>query len=489
VEGYFVNSVVNNPWAYAAAADSLYRGYNFYQRNKKYLKRGAKVAAGVYLGNKLKGMMTRSSRKRVRLLQPMSKVRVVDRVQPKRRTFSTQTSSSARANARATGRWKVQKFTRPARKFRGGGGKYGGPFGGGRRKRYRLKKLKMMKMKSVYRDCFFKGGVVHQEYGALVVNDYCCAVGHTTPIGALRLAFWIALVKKVIDKLGVQSINPAEPTFGVTAGDIISVAWRNESGPNNAPVSTSITCNDNESIQSMATRLSGVCNAAGVAANDEIMLDWITYEPQGLSDSTRVQINLEGADVRFYYTGELKIQNRTQDSATNTEADDLVAQHVVGKSYSGYKNYAELSSRNVNGNAGFCGEYNGSLLPNSSFGGNDFREPLPSLSIKGCSSAGIRMQPAELKISKISYKKGCGLLKFVREIAIRYDAGQATSTGNFKTYIGNYKFYMLEKEIEINSAPTTPVTIGCEWQYKVGVVIDVKRNTFMQRVVVNNSAI
>lgn len=479
-----------NPGLAAAigAGYAGYKTYRFVKKNKQSLKRGALIAGAAYLGSK----MVAKTRSKARIstynkYSPMNKVRVVGRVQPRQRTFSTQTSGSARA--RATGRWKVQPMTRPARKFRGGGGKFGGPFGGGRRKRYRMKKLKMKKMKSVYRDCFFKGGVIHQEYGQLVTNDYCCAIGHTTPIGALRLAFWIALVKKVIDKLGIQSINPAEPTFGITAGDIVALGWRNESGPNNAPVSTGITCTDIESIQSMATRLSIEFNTAGVAANDEIMLESISYEPQGLSDSTRVQINLQGADVRFYYSGELKMQNRTQDSATNTEADDLVAQHVVGKSYSGYKNYAELSSRNANGNAGFCGNYNGSLLPTSANGGNDFREPLPSVSIKGCSSVGVRMQPAELKISKISYKKGCGMLKFVREVAIRYDAGQATAAGNFKTYFGNYKFYMLEKEIEINSAPTTPVTIGCEWQYKVGVVIDVKRNTFMQRVVVNNSAI
>lgn len=486
-----VNHVYNNWWKYAAAADTVLRGYNFYSRNRKNLKRGALIAGAALIGKKVMSSRERGRSIVARARRSRSQVSAME---TSRAPTTRSISVPARALARnATGRWTVSKRRRIMVKRAPKRGRFGGNVGKyGRKKSYRAKKLKVKKMKSLYRDCYYKGAVVHQEWGAITSNDYCVAFGHTTPLGALRQAFWMALVKKVVDRLGVQPIDPNASTFGVATNDTIVVNWRNQSGPRDAIVPTSILLSANQSLLSIANAVRTTMNAVGVAGNDELILESIVYNPVGDSDSTRIQINLQGAKVRFYYEGELKFQNRTSDGINNTEADDLVAQHVVGKYYSGYKNYAQLRSRSgatSNASAGFCGNFNGSLTPDSAFGGNDFREPLPQICIMGSSSGGMRMQPGEVRVSKISYKKETDLTKFTDQIAVRFDNGQASAEGRFNCYFGNYKFYMLEKEIETAVTPLTPVTMGCEWQYKVGVVIDVSRNTFMQRIVYNSDTI
>lgn len=481
-----------NPGLAAAigAGYTGYKTYRFYKKNKQSLKRGA-ILAGAALAVK------RMSSQRGRSVQTRRRTRSQASMEISRPPSTRSRSVAVGRAANATGRWAVSRrlIVKRAPKR----GRYAGGTGKFRRKKsYRAKKIKAKKMNSLYRDCFYKGAVIHQEFGAIATDSYCVSFGHTTPLAALRQAFWMAIIKKLMDRLMLQTLNPADPTNGIAAGDTIIVKWRNEAGPSgNPPVGpvltdATLTCNAGESLLSMAERLRIIMNDVGVAGNDELMIDSIEFNPAGAgTDSTRVLINLQGAKVRFYYEGELKFQNRTSDGATNTEADDLVAQHVVGKVFYGNKNYAQLRSRSAGAvnSAGFCGNFNGTLLPSAIYGGNDFREPLPTLSILGSQGKGMRMQPAELRVSKITYKKETGFLQFVKEIGVRYDAGQASAQGNFKTYFGNYKYYMLEKEIETAATPLTPVTIGCEWQYKVGVVVDVSRNTFMQRVVYNSEII
>lgn len=381
----------------------------------------------------------------------------------------------------------------PRRKYGGSRAKYQL-----KRKRFRSRRKKMLLMKKSPKDAYYKGATIRQEYGSVVTDNYCAWVGHGIPTYQFRRNFFLALTKMILSKAGMNSITPTNviPTQGgLPAGDSIYIYYRKgvNTGQPAAPFSKTYTFGANESMSNIATELMKKFEEdATMGAYEDLRFESIRYYPSAVgSDTQDMSVNLVGAKVSFYFESVMKIQNRTADGANNTQADDLVAQHVIGKSYFGYGSGSDIMVRSNN-----TLEQQAALYPfgNGAIGGTNFSafvnsfglsEPLPKNHVPRCiTSNSIKFAPSELKKSKLVYRNVLPIDSYWKHVCRNYQVGIPTSFTQGTDHVyGKWRVFALEKEIETRfaEAPATPITLGIEVNNTTGCSILPVKQTFTTR--------
>lgn len=368
-----------------------------------------------------------------------------------------------------------------------------------KKKKFRMKLRKMKTMRNSVKDAYYKGTTIRNEYGAVTTDNYCLYVGHTLPTFQMRRNFFSALVKALLVKCGMNPINfdQANPIQGgLPVGDAIYIYYRRGLNIQSAAeVSVNYVFVASETVQNIITKLMEAFDQGSVTGSyEDIRFESIRYYPSNIiADGQDMSINLVGSKVSFYFDSVMKMQNRTADSATNTQADDLVAQHVVGKSYYGYGLGTDIMMRAHN-----TGDFQASLFGsgNGSIGASNFssyisgyvlKEPPPKNHLSRClTSNNVRFAPSELKKSVLSYKNVLPIDVFWKDVCRDYQSGVPNSYVNptDKRY-GKWRVFAIEKEIEtvFGSAiePSTPVKFGIEVNNTTGVTLMTKRQSFTVR--------
>lgn len=377
------------------------------------------------------------------------------------------------------------------------------------KKGMKMRKYRFQKKKPLYsvkrnlvRECYYNGCTIRQERGGVFTDNYCLAIGHTLPFLQMRRAFFMALLKKLFDKVGCSMESP-EAIMNLTAsGDQVTLYYRKAPGIVDNTLSN-ITHNFSGAA-SLADVTNGVIalyeTAAIAGAFEDIQWESIMFYAGGSVDLGSHRISLIGATASYYMDSTMKLQNRTADGASNTQTDDLVAQHVTGKSYFGYGNYVQNRTRIASGSPSttqitYIGNSVGVINAASTLNPDyQLKEPMPKSNFVNCiSSHGIDFNPGEVKRSHLKYQCTMPINEFFKALVRRWDNSTIVvpSVIPYPIKKTKFRFFMLEKEIETIDAasPATPVTFGFEVDHTIGCVINPSKNTYLSRENFINTAV
>lgn len=362
-----------------------------------------------------------------------------------------------------------------------------------RKKRMTKKNKLYVTKKSIARDCYYKGCVVRQERGGTVTDNFCLLFGHTLPFLQMRRAFFMACIKKVFDKAGISMESPDTVINVLSPGDQVIMYYRPRILGSVTPALSTLvyTTVAADTLASITTAVIALYETAAVAGTyEDLQWESILYYGSGaLNDTSSVRVSLIGASASYFFASTLKLQNRTSDGATNTQTDDLVAQHVVGKYYSGYGNYTENRARLSNGGSfqvNVIGDSIGKInVPSTTNTDYQMKEPAPQSQFPMVNSSGpVKFSPGELKKSYLKYECTMPINEFFKHLVRRWDAtGPQNNLLSFPIKKTKFRFFMLEKEIETidTASPATPITFGWELNHTIGCVINPHNNTYLSR--------
>jgi len=345
-------------------------------------------------------------------------------------------------------------------------------------------------LKGIRRKCYYGGSTIKWEGGGLKTDAKCIVLGHGLPYHQLRRAFFLALLKSLFLKANMPSKAPDALVDNLQQNDIVAIYYRpTASGSTNPPTSVNHTVGaGGSSLSDMATDFMNKFMVAGIFgdAYQTFSFEKIALFPGGTQDSNFCQIWLNDVSVCFYFDSYMKIQNRTKGTADNDEADDLDNMPLTGKSYFGSGTRINMKFRNWQDadNTDIMVQQNSVIYPNP--GTNKvWDEPLSPNALTGVkSSHRVSFQPGVVKLSKLKYQKCMGLNYFVNDVINNYDLATPLSPNtNKQTRIGKYRFFMLEKEIEIkyNEAIAQDVTLAYEIDVTCGVLLKIRNNKFLSR--------
>lgn len=376
--------------------------------------------------------------------------------------------------------------------------------GGRKRRRFmnRTRKPKVIRSrfkrsrKSVTKSAPYKGVESRYESGGILTDDYCVTIGHSTGLSQLRRTFFTAIVKKLLVKMGLNTPSCQLGNQALTLNDVFYIYFSQTDSSLANPISNvSYVCAGNDTLNQIADGfISSFMDTPIAGTYRKIRLEYAYFYPNGAGDLTACRVSLRDTMVRWYSTSVLKMQNRTSDGINNTESDDLVAQHVVGKSYFGNGNglFPKATSE-----LGAAAEFNLALLANPSTGligqsnlstlnSPNLKEPQEKsffMNVSGCH--GIQIQPGHVKRSYLKSEYAQNINDFI-DVILTYDNSQAVKANAQRNPIHwnkcKYRAFMIEKEIETEAgAPLNPVTISYEIDNTVGVVLETKMNTYTNR--------
>lgn len=346
--------------------------------------------------------------------------------------------------------------------------------------------------KSIVRDCYYRGCTIRQERGGVLTDNFCLTIGHTLPFLQMRRAFFMAILKRLFDRAGVSMESPETLMNLLSPGDAVFLYYRVKPGIIDSPLlNISYTVVANDTLATITNGIIAVYETALIAGTyEDIQWESALFFASGVNDLASCRVSLIGASASYYFNSVLKLQNRTSDGVTNTQADDLVAQHVTGKSYYGYGNYVQNRTRLAQGSTNqvtYIGNSVGVINIVSTINPDmQLKEPMPKSNFVNCiSSAGVQFNPGEVKRSYLRYKCTMPINEFFKECVRRWDlsAGAAQNLQPFPIKKTKFRFFMLEKEIETidGASPATPVTFGYEVDHTIGCVINPHKNTYLSR--------
>jgi hypothetical protein len=171
------------------------------------------------------------------------------------------------------------------------------------------------------------------------------------------------------------------------------------------------------------------------------------------------QYDLKRAKMAYYIKSSLKIQNRTTNTATSTEADDVDNVPLYGKAYDGPGNYFSLGENYFspahNTQQNFFIRGNLSTEP--------MAEPLPVGQFKRLKTCGkAHLDPGQIKTSVLtdSGKMGFNML------TLKLGASEAATN---ILAIGKQRVYILEKMIQsVATGDATGIKLAYEVDFKSG---------------------
>lgn len=353
-------------------------------------------------------------------------------------------------------------------------------------KRKSVKRKKKLTASMIAKKCYTLGANSRMELGNSLSDPWCVNLGHTLPFQQMTRVFFMSLIKKLLNKVGIAGESPESILTLCSASDQVYIYYRHTVGETSTISEFHANAPASITLANWTTALVTAFNATQLN-NPDIQFEYAMFYAGGAGDLTSMRIPLTGSIVHFYFNSVMKIQNVTQNDASNTDASDLVAQRVTGKSYFGYgntlSNRARTSAPNLQQT--ICGDYNGimQITSNATAPVPFLKEPVPkSQFVEARSSAGVQFQPGELKHSYLRYHASMKINDFVKQVVRCWDptaAAGAEFTAAHKITKCKFRYFMLEKEIETVTlaTPTFQVKVNFEVNHDCGCYVeDVKKN-------------
>lgn len=195
------------------------------------------------------------------------------------------------------------------------------------------------------------------------------------------------------------------------------------------------------------------------------------------------ELNLEDEKVNIISISDMKVQNRTKSGGADTNIESVNNNPLIGKRY-----YCDGLPRTKIPTSLAAMSVGGVILRRGAqIGfGEEGKEPFLAGNFVNCKkSAGITLQPGEIKSGRLVYKTSCLFLKYLLMMKWQED-----DVGLFHHNLGACEMYALEDMINVDISEN--IALAYERNCKVGVCFTTHRNNFSvgfftQAVVSNNA--
>lgn len=386
---------------------------------------------------------------------------------------------------------------RPAKKrvprAKGQSYRYGGKISRGRRKG------------TVFDRVAEKGFVKRIQCGNVMTSQR--AVGYLAqsdaPVREVVEVFAKALAKKLLEGAGIRLKNDQETILnGQYYGSTVELRYKEKDGGVIQTKEWNIT--STTTLEQLAGQNNpGIAywllyTVAGQSTLPTQMLTLRYYVEFGTLGTARLiqsEIDLTGVTVTLDCHSQLKMQNRTVNSASNNEADDVDNVPLDGKFYDFSSNgtqYKDYNEPTAAGGAIVTTHPNYGILPTTlpvETGSLMFKDvPLKSQFI-GCKKNGNwKIQPASIKTSDIRSHMRMSLQKFISTALTKVTAG--TSTGFQQFWLGKTRIFAFEKMIMASIASeVNQITMAFDHEINIGCSLYVRYSRHTAPAVANFPAV
>lgn len=321
-----------------------------------------------------------------------------------------------------------------------------------------------------------KEGGVHYvvEKGKVITsqaNSQAVYIGHTsTPLHTILRATWIALFNKLMSKASVQPYSNAAGISFLTS-TLIVVSYKID-GAAITQDSYSVAGGGSATGETFATwamdnaRLWNNRNTEATVEFYRMATFDSVYNPAVRSN---VEIRLWGTKVEYKAKSSLKMQNRTKTGAsTSTDVVDDVP--LYGKAYGGKGTGPTFSNPLIQ---------NVSFLADNSYGVIEYlpasteealQEPFDPIELARVKTSGkISIEAGQIKTSVVKDSGKMYFNTFMRQLLPRINLVQSTPPKLPNLRVGQYKFYGLEKVMNVDNAVNISVAYECQHNITVGV--------------------
>lgn len=310
-----------------------------------------------------------------------------------------------------------------------------------------------------------KGIMRTNEIHGTIADPDCVYISHTAldSFQAVTESV-IALMRKLFEKGGFRISETDLPfdlsALGTSDGMVIRLYQMNvQTGSEGAAVVHSTVVGDTlrtvaqQFIPYFATYSSGFTttitgNLSNVFKPHRLRLFVIDQTDTVNTPKQRCEINLEEEIVQVYGQSTLKVQNRTLAADGGDQSDDVANNPLEGRRYS-FKTIPRTRSKSAHA-LNLMPVDNGVQLVRAAELGQALKEPPPHNYFSNCvGSVKIRLEPGNIKYSRLTYNKEMKYLKFLEKLKLQYGEGPGffAIQGPFPTNI-----IALEDVINVNAS-------------------------------------
>jgi len=304
------------------------------------------------------------------------------------------------------------------------------------------------------------------EFGGTTTNADMVIVGHsTTPGQILYQQVWMAMLKQLLRKGGVDVIDAIKP-FEFNGRIVFKWKTTTVSGMSSyvLPIVDATT-----TLRDLAINFAGTGNGY----NDRIVVETaepflLIFEPYENGDGTylvanEAYIRLDESYISAKIKSSLKMQNRSVGSAEDGQEADTVDQvPLYGKSYEGRGNGAWWSNNENYTTTFIASSETGVILPVNA---GVIREPPPPKEFKGALRTGkVRIEPGLIKSSVLSDYQNHLFKNWAKQLVLSNYAYNPNVRG------GKYRFFCVEKILDADNTGL----IKCAFEHNIFINTNMK---------------
>ena len=492
--------------ALVTAAGLAYVGRRyFYKKARKWASRNRnKIAAGVAtLAMSYRGKRKRSvSRGRSRTRSHVYKKRRVDSVDsgyesyPRLHAKSFVKPRSLSAPARSKGvqpyRMSRSRYGSKDRRAEGetivtaAGGVYSGKINRGMHKR------------RSWKEKFNKYGVVNKNEVTGTFSDDNCVYAVCDIIAPTDSIYYIigAILRRLFEKAGFRPGGFDESPFGTRVlgtemgnMEVVLTTLNHVTGAYSAVhagISNSSSFADIIAllIPTFQDYVAQFGISSGSNTLDLVHISLEKYVTVALDPVSFVLSTLQLGELELICYGEadLKVQNRTPSSSGSTDANNITANPISGKSYvfngvPKFKSYANVIGQTLPDNVSFNSLYVGTGLnlfgATNAIAANSFKTPPEPGAFWNCISSGnVKLDPGNVKILSYHYYKKMNVLRFLQKLKLNVNTSYYAYT--------IFPCLMVSFEDMINLENSNDVTIGVSVERYLGMMVTERHKKWMK---------
>jgi len=308
------------------------------------------------------------------------------------------------------------------------------------------------------------GAAYNFEYSGTGTCDEMGVIGHATYIlYKARLMGWTIVLKKLFEKVGNPS-QQFQETFDMTDGDEITVTYK-LAAIGSIQTETYVNPGAPTSIHALAQYFSDLARGynAENTFSDQTEFFHLKFTPKQVTgtllDYGPAMIRLDYTTIQCYVDATLKVQNRTV-AAVGDDEVDVNNVPLDGKVYYGDGTGAQWKKNNT-AITFYCDSESGLIRQDP--GSTLYAPPLPAEFDKTLKKFGsVSIAPGDIKVSHLT--------DYMTASFDNWMAG-VKCTGNGVTYFvkkhyGKYRFFVLERMIDVSQETPTPIILVYEHNVK-----------------------
>lgn len=313
--------------------------------------------------------------------------------------------------------------------------------------------------------CLEGSGVVTEAENVQYIGHAAC------PNETMKRNFWRALVKHLL--IRAQKLNPKWDgvPLDVDLLDTFIVEYRISMDSGSATNQHIYTYVIGATQETIAENWHNFFNGA----SQQFTITRLLYRPLD-SHVGSVVVNLTKSEIELDILSTFKMQNQTVSVAADNEADDVNNVPLIGRCYAGRGTGTRYIVDNAPYDPFICEPKYGVILRDDELQSQLKEPPSPKLFEQVTSSSKVSIAPGEIVTSKIHYQKKLDLQMF---ITLVWDYATEAAPHRYKMkYLGEFKFYGLEKQIDAFAhTELNGIKIAYEHDLKVAMAVHPKQQT------------